>query len=91
MIDGEKTVTQGNENAKILNPSFSSAIENLRIPEFQEVDPLADKIYLSALKAIVKYRNHPSTLANQPNTFLRKLKNWAFGRLIRVLISLSKY
>ena len=44
LINGEKIVTQDDENAEILNSFFLSAVKNLRILEFQEVDPLADKI-----------------------------------------------
>ena len=44
LINGEKIVTQDEENAEILNSFFLSAVKNLRILEFQEVDPLADKI-----------------------------------------------
>ena len=44
LINGEKIVTQDDENAEILNSFFLSAVKNLRILEFQEVDPLAGKI-----------------------------------------------
>ena len=52
------------ENAEIVNSFFLSAAKNLRILEFQEIDLLVDKISHSILKAIVKYRNHPSIIAN---------------------------
>ena len=64
LIDGKKIVTQDDENAEIVNSFFLSAVKNLRILEFQEIDLLADKISHSILKAIVKYRNHPSIIAN---------------------------
>ena len=35
-------------------------VKNLRISKFQYVDPLADQISYPTLKAIVKYRYHPS-------------------------------
>ena len=58
LIDGEKIVTQDDENTEILNSFFSSAMKNL-----EEVDPLADQISHPILKARVKYRNHPSVIA----------------------------
>ena len=58
LIDEEKIVTQDDENTEILNSFFSSAMKNL-----EGVDPLADKISHPILKAIVKYRNHPSVIA----------------------------
>ena len=63
LIDGKKIVTQNDENAEIVNSFFLSAAKNLRILEFQEIDLLVDKISHSILKAIVKYRNHPSIIA----------------------------
>ena len=38
-------------------------MKNIRIPEFQEVDPLADNISRPTSKAIVECRNHPSIIS----------------------------
>ena len=48
---------------KLLNSFFSSAVKDLRISKFQELDPLVDKISHQTLKAMVKYRYHPSIIA----------------------------
>ena len=50
---------------KIFNSFFSSAVKNLRILEFQEVDPVADKISHPTLKAILKYRHCISIIAKE--------------------------
>ena len=54
------------ENDKIVKNDddtfFSNIVSDLKIPEYNDCDPLAEKIQDSVLKAIVKYRNYPSLL-----------------------------
>ena len=47
---------------KELNSFFSSVVKNLNIPSYEGCDPLSDNIFHPTLKAIVKWRNHPSIL-----------------------------
>ena len=48
---------------RFLNNFSSNAVENLKIPEYQEADPHANNISLLIFKAIMKFRNHPSITA----------------------------
>ena len=58
----DSLVTDCGNVAKELNSFFSSFVKNLNIPNYEGCDPLSDNIDLSTLKAIVKWRNHPSIL-----------------------------
>ena len=63
LIEGEEIINEDGENAEILNTFFSNAVKNLKIPEYQEIDSLANNISHPMFKAILKYRNHPSIVA----------------------------
>ena len=45
---------------------FANAVKNLNIPNYQNCDPLAENIDDPTLKAIARWRNHPSILAITP-------------------------
>ena len=49
--------------AEILNIFFSNAVNDLKIPGFHGAVPLADNISPPIFRAILKYANHPSTIA----------------------------
>ena len=49
--------------AEIFNRFFSNAVIDLKISDFHEVVPLADNISYPIFRAILKYANHPSTIA----------------------------
>ena len=51
------------KNAEILNLFFSNAVKNLKILEFSDTNPLAERLSDSRLKAVLKYKNHPSIVA----------------------------
>ena len=60
----DKTVTtQDKPNAELLNIFFSNAVKNLKIPRFSNTNPLAERLNNPTLKAILKYKNHPSIVA----------------------------
>ena len=63
IVEGEEIINEDGENAEILNTFFPNAVKNLKIPEYQETDPLANNISHPIFKAILKYRNHPSIVA----------------------------
>ena len=46
-----------------MNDFFSSIVTCLNLPELQNADPLSDHLDHPTLKAIMKWRNHPSVLA----------------------------
>lgn len=56
-----KLFVHGGKNVECLH--FSKSEENLKIGEFKETDPLADSVSHKSLKAITKYKNHPSIIA----------------------------
>ena len=49
--------------AEIYNRFFSNAINDLKIPGFDRAVPLADNISHPFFRAILRYANHPSTIA----------------------------
>ena len=63
LVEDETVTTQDEKNAELLNLFFSSAVKNLKIPEFGDTNPLAERLSYPVLKAILKYNNHPSVAA----------------------------
>ena len=63
LVHEGKIVTTDDENGKILNSLFSNVVKHLKIPEFKDVDFSAECIPHPALKAIMKFRKHPSVSA----------------------------
>ena len=68
LVEDETVTTQDEKNAELLNLFFSSAVKNLKIPEFSDINPLAERLSDPVLKAILKYKNYPSIVAiRNPN------------------------
>ena len=63
LVEGDKITSEDKSNAEILNLFFSNAVKNLKIPEFNDINPLAENIPNPVFKAILKYKNHPSIIA----------------------------
>ena len=63
LVHEDKIITTDDENGKILNSFFSNVVKHLKIPEFTDIDFSAECIPHPALKAIMKFRNHPSVSA----------------------------
>ena len=63
VVEGEELINKDGQNAEILNTFLSNAAKNLEIPEYQEIDSLANDICHPIFKAILKYRNHPRIVA----------------------------
>ena len=51
------------ETAETLNNFFGNVIKNLIIPKYSEYDPPVERVENRTIRAILKYRNHPSILA----------------------------
>ena len=49
--------------AEIFKRFFSNAVIGLKIPDFHGAVPLADNIFHPIFRAILKYANHPNTIA----------------------------
>ena len=50
------------ETAETLNNFFGLVIKSLMIPKYNEYDPSTDRVKNRTIRAILKYRNHPSIL-----------------------------
>ena len=63
LVHENKIITNDDENSKILNLFFSNVVNHLKIPEFKDIDFSAECISHPALKAIMKFHNHPGVSA----------------------------
>ena len=62
LVERGEIINENGKNAEILNTFFSNAAKNLKIPACQDTDTLANNISHPILKAITKFRNHPSII-----------------------------
>ena len=51
------------KTAEVLNEFFSNIVKNLKIPEYENLNYNFQKVKDPMLKAILKYKNHPSIFA----------------------------
>ena len=63
LADNEKVITNDKEIAKFLNDFFSNIIKTLNIRKKDRTDSIIENVRDFTLKAILKYRKHPSILA----------------------------
>ena len=63
LIGGDKMIKDDKETAKVFNDFFSNIIKNLNIPQFNPGDSTCEKVLDPVVRAIVRYRKHPSILA----------------------------
>ena len=61
--ENNSLLTNCEEVAEELNNFFANAVKNLNISSYENCDSLAENIDDPTLKAIAKWRNHPSILA----------------------------
>ena len=55
------------ETVKVLNNFFSTIFQNLKIPQYKEQDLISAYISDLVMRAIFKYRTHPSIIAIKEN------------------------
>ena len=67
LVEGTKILKNDKETAKVLNNFFSIIIQNLKIPQYKEQDPISAYISDPLMRSIVKYRAHPSIIAIKEN------------------------
>ena len=67
LVEGTKILKNDKETAKVLNNLFSTIIQNLKIPQYKEQDPISTSISDSVIRTIAKYRAHPSIIAIKEN------------------------
>ena len=63
LAEGEQNIKTDQTNAKVLNSLFSYFVNNLEIPQYNQLDPICQNKKYPVIKAIIKYRNHPSIIA----------------------------
>ena len=72
LLENDKIVENDKKSATVLNNFFSNIIKSLGIPQYKDAEPVGQNISGPVLKAIIKYRSHPSIKAikEQCNTNL---------------------
>ena len=78
IVAGGKIVRRYKETAKVLNEFFSNVVTNLNIPQFNQIDRISENISDPVIKAIVKYRAHPSIIASKENCTSKSNFNFSF-------------
>ena len=63
LIENNELVKTDLETAEVLNNFFSNIVQNLDISRYSNGEPLVSNTNDATLKAILKYRNHPSIIA----------------------------
>ena len=63
LIENDEIIKTEKGTAKVLNTFFSNIVQNLDIQQYNVDDPICENINDPILKAIVRYRNHPSIVA----------------------------
>ena len=76
IVENDEIISNDNEVAEVLNTFFSNIVSNLSIPEYPVNDPFIDNINDPILKAIFKYKSHPSIKAIKKVSKLDKLFNF---------------
>ena len=62
MIENDEIIKTEKGSAKVLNAFFSSIVQNLDIQQYNVDDSICENKNDPLLRAIVRYRNHPSML-----------------------------
>ena len=60
LIENDKLINNDSETANIMNTFFFDITINFNIPEYHDCENISGNISDPIVKAIVKYRNHPS-------------------------------
>ena len=67
LVEDDKIIENDKNTASILNEFFSNIITTLGIPQYNETEPVNHNIGHPLMKAIMKYRFHPSIVAIKKN------------------------
>ena len=67
LVEDDKIIENDKNTASILNEFFSNVITTLGIPQYNETEPVSHNIGDPLMKAIMKYRFHPSIVAIKKN------------------------
>ena len=63
LIENGEIVKTEKERAEVFNNFFGNIVKNLNISQYSDFDPIIEKVKDPTLKAILKYKKHPSILA----------------------------
>ena len=85
IVEGDKIIRSDKETAKVLNEFFSNVVTNLNIPQFNQIDRTSENIRDPVIKAIVKYRAHPSIIAIKENCASKSNFNFSFVEKVDIL------
>ena len=61
-IENNELVKADLETSEVLNNFFSNVVQNLHISRYSNDEPLVSNTNDATLKAILKYRSHPSII-----------------------------
>ena len=67
LVEDDKIVENDKNTASVLNEFFSNIITTLRIPQYNETEPVSHNIGDPLMKAIMRYRFHPSIIPIKKN------------------------
>ena len=56
-------INSESKSAEELNEFFSNIVRNLKIPEYDNLDPKFKKVKDPVFKAYLKYKDHPSIIS----------------------------
>ena len=77
LVEGTNTLKIDKETAKVLNDFFSTIIQNLKISQYEEQDPISASISDVVMRS-VEYKAHPSIIAIKENCNSSILFNFSF-------------
>ena len=69
-VEGDKIRRIDKETVKVLNEFFSKVVTRLNIPQFNQIKRTSENISDPVIKAIVKYRAHPSVIVIKKTVLL---------------------
>ena len=67
LVEGNNILKIDKETAKILNDFFSTIIQNLKISQYEEQDPISASISNVVMRSVVEYKAHPSIITIKEN------------------------
>ena len=79
LVEGTKILKNDKETAKVLNNFFSTIIQNLKILQYKEQDPIYASISDPVMREIIKYKAHSSIIAIKKNYNSSTLFNFSIA------------
>ena len=82
LVDNDKIV-KNDDLARVLNTCFSNIVSDLKVPDYNNCNPLAENIQEPVLKTIVKDGNHPS-IGEVKEKYAKRIPTFLLGFLIKM-------